>query len=61
VSGFSPDVRVILTALQRYGALVADNGLDWDISVAPDERIPPLSEELRRVKGSDFEVVLTPK
>ena len=59
-SGFSPEVRVILTALKRYGMLVADNGIDWAISVAPDERIPVLHEELRRVKGADFEVVAAP-
>ncbi len=57
VIGFSPEVRTILTALKRYGMLVADNGIDWAISVAPDERIPVFNDELRRVKGSDFEVV----
>jgi hypothetical protein len=61
VSGFSPEVRVILTALKRYGMFVADNGIEWAISVAPDERIPPLHEELRRVKGADFEVVTPPR
>jgi hypothetical protein len=60
VSGFSPEVRVILTALKRYGMFVADNGIDWAISVTPDERIPVMHEELRRVKGSDFEVVTAP-
>ena len=43
--------------LKKYGMLVADNGQDWAISVAPDERIPVLHEELRRVPGSAFEVV----
>lgn len=61
VSGFSPEVRVILTALKRYGMFVADNGIEWAISVAPDERIPALHEELRRVKGADFEVVTPPR
>jgi len=60
VTGFSSEVRVILTALKRYGMLVADNGIDWAISVASDERIPVLHEELRRIKGSDFEVVISP-
>ena len=40
---------------------VADNGLDWDISVAPDPRIPPMHEELRRITGAAFEVVEAPK
>ena len=60
VSGFSPEARTILVALKHYGMFVADNGIEWAISVAPDERIPVLHEELRRVKGSDFEVVTAP-
>jgi hypothetical protein len=40
---------------------VADNGIDWAISVAPDERIPVLHAELRRLRGSDFEVVTPPR
>ncbi|HKB02149.1 MAG TPA: hypothetical protein VKD90_08015 [Gemmataceae bacterium] len=60
VSRFSPEVRVILTALKKYGMLVADNGIEWAISVTPDTRIPVLHEELRKVKGSDFEVVQPP-
>ena len=59
-SGFSPEVRTILEGLKRHGMFVADNGIDWAISVTPDERIPVLNEELRRVKGSAFEVVQRP-
>jgi hypothetical protein len=59
-SDFSPEVRTILQALKKHGMLVADNGIDWAISLAPDERIPVLHEDLRRVKGSDFEVVRRP-
>jgi hypothetical protein len=29
--------------------------------VAPDERIPVLHEELRKIKGSAFEVVVKPE
>jgi hypothetical protein len=57
---FSLPVRIILEGLKRHGMFVADNGIDWAISVAPDPRIPVLHEELRRVKGADFEVVGTP-
>jgi hypothetical protein len=60
VTGFSPEVQAILKGLKQYGMLVADNGIEWAISVAPDERIPVLHEELRRVKGADFEVVVPP-
>jgi hypothetical protein len=60
VSGFSPPAQAILKGLKKYGMFVADNGIDWAISVAPDPRIPVLHEQLRRLKGSDFEVVTRP-
>jgi hypothetical protein len=60
VSGFAPEVRALLNGLKKYGLLVADNGIEWAVSVAPDPRLPVLHEELRRVKGSDFEVVQPP-
>jgi hypothetical protein len=60
-SRFSAEVKVILEALKTYGAFVADNGIEWAVSVTPDERIPVLHDELRKVKGSDFEVVTPPK
>lgn len=58
VSGFSPHTQAILKGLKKYGMIVADNGGDWRLSVAPDARIKGL-DELRKVKGSDFEVVQT--
>ncbi len=61
ITGFSPEIQAILSGLKKYGMFVADNGIDWAISVAPDERIPVLHEELRRIKGSAFEVVIPPK
>ena len=60
VSKFSPEVQAILKGLKKYGMLVADNGLDWSISCAPDPRIPVLHEELRKLRGSDFEVIVPP-
>jgi hypothetical protein len=56
VSGFPPHAQAILRGLQRYGMMVADNGGNWLLSIAPDRRIHGL-ESLARVKGSDFEVV----
>jgi hypothetical protein len=58
--GFSPPVQAILKGLKKYGMFVADNGLEWALSCAPDERIPELHAELRRVKGAAFEVVQAP-
>ena len=58
-SGFSPETRVILEALRKYGMFLADNGGAWYISGVPDDRWDNdvLVTELRRVKGSDFEAV----
>jgi len=59
---FPKQARIVLTALKRYGMLVADNGSNWYISGAPS---PGWSNDqlhtLGRVKGSDFEVVDTSK
>jgi hypothetical protein len=56
ISGFSPHAQAILKGLKKHGMFVADNGADWLISVAPDQRIQGL-DDLRRVKGRDFEVI----
>lgn len=50
--------KAIALALKKYGMIVADNGGDWRISVAPDERIKGL-DALSKLKGSDFEVIQT--
>jgi hypothetical protein len=58
INGFPPTAQVILTALKRYGMILADNGSDWFVSGAPDPRWN--DEELntlKRLKGHDFEVV----
>ena len=55
-TGFSPHAKAILRGLKKYGMIVADNGGDWRLSVAPDARIKGL-EDLKKLKGSDFEVV----
>jgi hypothetical protein len=58
ISGYPASVQVILTALKRYGMIVADNGSDWYISGASDSRFN--DDELRtigNIHGSDFEVI----
>lgn len=59
VSPYPHDVQVILIALKRYGVILADNGSNWYLSGAPDERWnnDELVSSLRNVKGSDFEAV----
>ncbi|MDP9135528.1 MAG: hypothetical protein M3N56_11960 [Actinomycetota bacterium] len=60
VSRFPPQSRVVLRALKRYGALVADNGSAWYVSGAPSPRWDNDDlHSLHRVRGSDFEVVDT--
>jgi hypothetical protein len=58
ISGYSAANQVILTALKRYGAIVADNGSAFYISGAPDPRWN--NDDLHllgQVNGSDFEAV----
>ena len=58
ISGFSPEVQVILVALKRYGMFLADNGSNFFLSGAPDERWDnDVLQELGQVQGADFEAV----
>jgi hypothetical protein len=58
VRGFPRQARIVLTALKRYGMLLADNGSSWYVSGAPDPRWNnDALHTLGRVSGSDFEVV----
>lgn len=56
---FSAETRALLTAMKTHGMFVADNGSNWYVSGAPDERWnnDALNRELRQVRGRDFEVV----
>jgi hypothetical protein len=58
ISGFSPRVQVILTAMKKYGIIMADNGSAMYISGAPDDRWD--NDELHtlsQVPTSAFEVI----
>jgi hypothetical protein len=58
IGRFRGQSRVILTALKRYGMIVADNGSDWFISGAADRRWSDDDlNQLKTVPGSAFEVV----
>lgn len=60
ISKFPKSAQVILTALKRYGMLLADNGSDWFVTGAPDNRwIDDELHTLKRVKGRDLECVDT--
>ncbi|MBI5869451.1 MAG: hypothetical protein HZB44_00605 [Actinobacteria bacterium] len=58
ITPFSSEVQVILTAMKRYGIILADNGAPWYITGAPDERWDNDNlHELHLLRGSDFEAV----
>ena len=58
ISGFGPHARIVLTALKRYGMILADNGSPWYISGSPDSRWnDDEMHKLQTLTGADFEVV----
>jgi hypothetical protein len=58
ISSFPASAQVILTALKKYGMMLADNGGNWFLSGTADSRWPSKEiDTLKRVKGSDFEVI----
>ncbi|MFY9488508.1 MAG: hypothetical protein WAP35_07435 [Solirubrobacterales bacterium] len=60
ISGYPRQSRIVLTALKRYGMILADNGSPWYVSGAPNSRWD--NDDLHsfgRLSGSDFEVVDT--
>lgn len=59
ISGFPPDVQVLLRAMQVYGLILADNGSDWYINGAPDPGYDDeaFHEAFDVISGSDFEAV----
>lgn len=60
ISGFSAEAQVILTALKKYGMLLADNGGNWFITGAPDSRWDDDHlHDITDVPGSAFEAVDT--
>ncbi len=60
ISTYTPAMQVVLTAMKKYGMILADNGSNWYVSGSPDSRWD--DDELHTlgaIKGSDFEVVQT--
>ena len=58
ISGFPPNVQIILTALKKYGLILADIGSNLYISGAPDERWNnDKLQQLGTIKATDLEVV----
>jgi hypothetical protein len=62
ISRMPRQARVVARAMKEYGVIVADNGSDWFVTGAPhprwdDEQL----NALKRLRGSDFEVVRVPR
>jgi len=58
ISTYPADDRVILTALQKYGMILADNGSSWYLSGAPDPAWDNnVLHLLGNIQGSSFEAV----
>lgn len=62
-SAVSGPALVIVRAMKKYGMILADNGSDWYVSGETSEAWGPdmdgLLTGLRKVHGSDFEIVRT--
>jgi hypothetical protein len=58
ISPYPADVQVILRALKKYGAILADNGSSWYLTGAPDPRWNDTTlHTLHQVLGSNLEAV----
>ena len=60
IAGFSTQARIVLTALKKYGMILADNGSPFYVTGAPDPNWDDdVLHALGQIHGSDFEVVDT--
>jgi hypothetical protein len=61
ISGFSPEMQILLQAMKTYGIVLADNGSNWYVTGAPDEHWDnDMLHTLDVLTGDDFEAVDTP-
>jgi hypothetical protein len=60
ISRFPQEIQVILLAMKKYGIVLADNGSNWYISGAPDNRWDnDMLHLLDVLSGNDFDAVDT--
>jgi len=57
ISGFSTPMQAILTAMKKYGLILADNGSPLYVTGVSDSRWGPDLDSLKTVPSSAFEVV----
>jgi hypothetical protein len=59
-SGWTREEKAVLAGLKKYGAMVADNGNYFSISVTPDDRWPAnCFNDLASISATNFEVIQT--
>jgi hypothetical protein len=57
-AGYRSDTKVILTAMKKYGMILADNGSDWYFTgAASDDWSNDMLDELKSIPASAFESV----
>ena len=62
LSTYTGQSKIILTALKKYGMILADNGSAWFITGAPDPRWDDNDlNQMKNVPGNAFEAVMTGK
>src|SRR5438132_3420143 len=59
-SGWTTEEKAVLRALKKYGAIVADNGGFFSVSVCPDDRFSSTAfNNLSTIDVNNFEVIQT--
>jgi hypothetical protein len=60
ISSYRPDTRVVLTAMKKYGLVLADNGSPWFFQGTADNAWPTgLLDQLKKIPASAFQAVNT--
>ena len=60
ISGYPASMKVVLTALKKYGMFLADNGGSWFLTGSPSPSWDDNAiNSLKQVHGSDFEAITT--
>jgi hypothetical protein len=58
ISGFHPDVQILLRALKKYGMVLSDNGAAWYLTGADDARWnQEIWAQIKSIKGPQLEAV----
>jgi len=59
-SSWTKEEKAVLAGLKKYGAMVADNGNYFSISITPDDRWPlGCFDDLTSISATNFEVIQT--